>query len=325
MMSESRKQVTMVDILGLGECMIQMDAHGPLSETTNFTRQVGGDVYNTLVAASRLGSKTAFVSRLAQDGFGQGMMQHFVANGVDPRYIKLDPDGRNGLYFSSIKPDGSHEFVYYRHDSAASHLSPDQVTPSMFDNVRIVYASGITQAISKSARHAVLKAFQLAKASGATIAYDPNYRPGLWGNQAEALEALVEVLPDVDILFPSEEDMQNMFGFESTDKIMEYFRLREVPVVVLKQSNKGALLGFKDQQEFVPAFPVTAVQDTVGAGDAFNGGFLHGLIQKKSLVDCARLGARVAAYSVEKTGPIEGLPTWTQVAASVEEGSAARS
>lgn len=302
-----------MDILGIGECMIELDAAEPLATCNQFTRQVGGDVYNTLVACSRLGSKAGFFSRVAMDGFGHVLINHFDKENIDSRFVQRVSLGRNGLYFASVHPDNSHSFLYYRENSAASQMQPSQMTPQVILETKVVYSSGITQAISPSARKTVLKAFQLAKQQDKLVAYDINFRPGLWKHKDEAMDAMVEVLPFVDVLLPSAEDLKLLFDFEDVPHMLEYFRLKGVPIVALKQGDEGVTLSFRGQEEFIRAYPPETLVDTIGAGDAFNGGFLHGLLQSRSLLECAHTGAIVASSSLQQAGPIAGLPEWHTV------------
>lgn len=302
-----------MEILGIGECMIELYTEGSLAASRNLRRQVGGDVYNTLVAMSRLGSQTSFLSRIAMDGFGQVLLQQFTENNIDTQYVQKDSSGVNGLYVASINDEGRHEFVYYRQNSAASRLNSSQLTPRMIESAGIVYASGITQAISPSARETVLRAFHGAKQHGVLVAYDPNYRPALWKDRTDALEAMVEVLPYVDVILPTADDLKALFNFEDVPHMLDYFRWRDVPIVALKQGPHGATLGYKGYREDVPAYPVSLIRDTIGAGDAFNGGFLYGLLQKRSLLECAQIGTIVAACSLQEAGPIQGLPAWPEV------------
>lgn len=302
-----------MDILGIGECMIELDAEGTLDQSDVFRRQVGGDVYNTLVACSRLGSRAGFCTRVALDGFGQVLLRHFEENRIDTRWVQGVSHGVNGVYFIAHNSQGGHAFVYYRKDTAASQITPQQITPAMVSGASIVYATGVTQAISSTARQAVLRAFDLARSQGRLVAYDPNYRPNLWNHTDQALEALTEVLPYVDVILPSLADLQPLFGFADVAHALEFFRLRGVPIVIVKQGEQGITLGFRNHQEHLAPWPVERVVDTVGAGDAFNGGFLHGLLQQRSLVDCARIGLMVAAKSLESPGPIAGLPDGQEI------------
>jgi 2-dehydro-3-deoxygluconokinase len=302
-----------MDVLGIGECMIQLDADGPIAQTPVYTRQVGGDVYNTLVGLSRLGKKTAFLSRVATDSFGEVLLRHFDKEGVDKSYVEQVETGRNGLYFAARLAEGKHEFLYYRERSVASQLAVKHITKEAVEKAQIVYASGVTQAISSSARKAVLKAFQLAKDSGNVVAYDPNYRANLWSSPQDAQEALDDVLPYVDIFLPSLEDLKQILETTEESAVTAYVQSKNVPIVVLKLSEQGSLLFLGDQQELIPAYPPVDIQDTIGAGDAFNAGFLFGLLNEKSLRACAQLGSYVASQSLREMGPILGLPRLTEL------------
>ncbi len=302
-----------MDILGIGECMIELDADASLSQSSRFSRQIGGDVYNTLAACQKLGNASGFYTRVAMDGFGEYLLQQFLSHGIDTRHVQRSTEGVNGLYLTALDENGQHQFLYYRTGSAASHMSTDLLSADVMKTMKIVYASGITQAISPSARQTVLKAFQMAKKYGVTVAYDPNMRPLLWKHRNLALEALIEVMPYIDVIFPSMEDMRYLFDFHEPSQVFDYFRLREIPVIALKRGAEGSLIGFKQNIQHIPALPAPLVVDTIGAGDAYNAGFLHGLLQQKSLYDCARMGSAVAALSLRARGPIQGLPTLSEV------------
>lgn len=296
-----------MNILGIGECMIELYSAAPIVESTQFTRQVGGDVFNTLVAAQRQGCHCGFLSRIALDGFGQVLFYHVSKEGLDASYLQGVQQGFNGIYFATLEHPGQHRFLYYRQGSAASQLRPEHIKADAIRSAEMLYVSGITQGISPTARQAVLKACQLAKQYGTSVAYDPNYRPALWGNRNVALDAAVELFPYIDVILPSLEDMHQLFGMNDVPHIMEYFHFRDIPMVVLKQAELGVTLGFQRSSQFFPAHSVDLVVDTIGAGDAFNGGFLAGLIQQKSLSDCVQQGLATAAFSVQGSGPIRSL------------------
>ncbi len=298
-----------MDILGIGECMVQLDAEAPLASAQTYTRQCGGDVFNTLAAASRLGSRTSFLSRVAGDGWGEYLLAQFNVLQVGFEYGEIDPQGGNGLYITAINPDGSHTFTYYRKDSAASRLNPEMITPERINSTQMVYASGVTQGISPTARQAVFKAFQLGKAAGKTVAFDLNYRPALWDDPEEAIAALEEILPCIHLFFPSAEDIQRLFGWEDPFQLFQDARFSRIPIIALKQGAEGVLIRNKIGIHAVPPYPAPSIVDAIGAGDAFNGGFLHGWLQTQNAIQSAQLGAYVAAQSLSARGPLQGLPS----------------
>lgn len=298
-----------MDVLGIGECMIELDAVGPLAEATVLTRQVGGDVYNTLVGLSRLGHSAGFATRVAMDAFGSLLLRQFERHGLDTGLVKQQAEGWNGMYFASVLRDKSHEFVYYRRGSAASRMQPLDLADSDIQAAKLVYGTGVTLALSATARETVRRAFRLAKQSGRMTAFDPNYRPALWSNRMEARQTIRDLLTLTDIFLPSQADLSDLFGLRTLEESIAFFQRHPVPLVVIKQSEDGATLLYKGAQTHVSAWPVDVVMDTIGAGDAFNAGFLHGILSRQSLTDALQCGAITAALSTQERGPTLGLPS----------------
>ena len=206
-----------LDIISIGECMIEMFCEGPLARTDTYTRTFAGDTMNMLVAASRLGAKTGYVTHVGNDPFQEFLTGAWRAEGIDLR-CATPLDRPNGLYFISILPGGEREFTYYRAGSAASFLEPADIDPDYIGGAKVVYASGITQAISKSSRAAVLEAFRVAREHEVATAFDTNLRLGLWSLE-EARAALDEIIPYVDILLPSApEESEALFGTDDAPR-----------------------------------------------------------------------------------------------------------
>jgi 2-dehydro-3-deoxygluconokinase len=272
-----------------------------------FNRSFGGDTLNTAVAAARLGSSVGYVTRLGNDAFALALQELILKEG-----IQLSPNrsakASTGLYFVSVDNDAEREFVYYRKNSAGTLLSPDDISVDLIKNAKIIYASGITMAISESARKAVVKAFMLAREHGVMTAFDPNYRELLWQSEERTVDAMNEILPYVDIFLPSfPEDTSMMISFNRPEQVLDYFLFKGIKLVVVKAGAQGCYIGYKKEVQHLPAIPIKAI-DTTGAGDAFNGGFLHGIAQEESLINCAKLGITTASLKVLNRGSATAMP-----------------
>ena len=297
-----------LDIISIGECMIEMFCEGPLATTDTYTRTFAGDTMNMLVAASRLGAKTGYVTHVGNDPFQDFLTEAWRSEGVDLR-CATPLDRPNGLYFISILPGGEREFTYYRAGSAASFLEPADIDPDYIGSAKIVYASGITQAISKSSRAAVLEAFRIAREHNVTTAFDTNLRLGLWSLE-EAREALDEIMPHVDVLLPSApEESAALFGTDDACEVIMLAREKGVGMVAVKCGAEGAVLGLDDGIHELPAYVPERVSDTSGAGDVFNGGLLYGLTYGMSAVESARLGTVMAGLKVRGRGATYSIPS----------------
>lgn len=297
------------DIITIGEAMLELSCDKDPRVVQNFARAYGGDTLNTAVAAQRLGSKTAFVTRMAQDPFAQGLRDLLSQEGLEITGHR-NGQGQTGLYivYVNAEQQGKREFHYYRQNSAAANLGPEDIPIEAIKQAKVIFSSGITLALSESARKAVHLAFTTARANGVLTAFDPNYRPALWKSTEKALDAFNEILPLVDVILPSiPQDTMSLIGFSRPEQVVDYFGFKGVRLVAVKAGEQGCYLGYKKQIEHVPAMSVKAV-DTTGAGDAFNGGFLHGLAKGYNLKDCAKLGVTTAGLKVLNRGTISALP-----------------
>ncbi|KFI08827.1 sugar kinase [Massilia sp. BSC265] len=301
------------DLIGIGECMVEFYSAEPLASASQLQRAYGGDVLNALVANQRLGGKTGFVTKVGDDPFGSGLLAAWRQEGIDTSQAVERP-GDNGVYFISVAPSGERAFTYRRHGTPASQLAPEDLDPAYIASSHWLLLSGITQALSPTARAATLAAARIALEAGVRIAYDPNYRPRLWalhGGLPAARAAFDEIAPFAEWLLPShpadaallgaedalEEDMDAAFA------MAERFASR-APNVALKCSADGCVLSSAGTVRHVAGAKADKVVDTTGAGDCWNGSFLFGLQQGQTMVDAATEANRRAAAKLAYRGAI---------------------
>jgi 2-dehydro-3-deoxygluconokinase len=302
----------MPDVLSIGECMIELFSAQPLEEADTFTRSLAGDSLNILVSAARMGTSTGYITRVGSDPFTQYLLNTWRKEGIDVSHVKI-VDGFNAVHFVALLPGGDREFVYYRRGSAPSTMQPEDLDPEYIASARVMHISGISQAISQSARATALRAATIAKDSGVMVSYDPNYRHQLW-SQADAREAMNEVLPYVDYFLPSAPaDSRALFNTDDPRVVIEEGLSRGVSVVSVTCGESGVVVG--DGKEVFELDPITPgeVVDTTGAGDAYNGGFLHAMLNGMSIRDAAVLGSIAAGLKVRGRGALTTMPTRAEV------------
>lgn len=155
------------------------------------------------------------------------------------------------------------------------------------------------------------------------MSYDPNYRASLWADDAAACDQIRSILPIVDIIKLSQEEMPFAAGIDDVDTAIKVLRKEGVALIVITLGEGGAVVATGDQQRSVPAFPCDAV-DTTGAGDAFFGGFLSEFVKSgKSVYDVsiddmvrfARVGCATASLCIGRRGGIPAMPTMEEVTA----------
>jgi len=304
----------MLDIISLGEPLVEFCATrvGRLKDVFLFKRGWGGDTSNVLVTAARLGRTTGYITRVGDDEFGKCFLEMWRREGVDISHVVIEKNGFTGVYFILLTEEGKHEFIYYRKNSAASHLSPSDIDPNYIKQSKIFHSSGISQAISKSCREAVFKAAEIAKKAGVLFSYDPNVRLKLWPINV-ARNIINYTLELADIVIPSLEDAKLFTGLSSPSEIADIILKSGPSIVVIKLGSQGCLVATKREKTLVPSFPVDKVVDTTGAGDAFTGAFLAALLEGQNPKEAARFANAVAALKTLGRGAVASLPTRKRV------------
>ncbi|MDD3436747.1 MAG: sugar kinase [Candidatus Gastranaerophilales bacterium] len=301
-----------LDIITIGEGLIELSSDLSLSLAQSLDKYYGGDTLAAAVAARRLGSRVGYITRVGCDYFKEFLMDSWQAEGLDISQVKLTGDF-NGLYLLARPKNGSKEFSYYRKKTAASKLSIEDISERYIENAKIFYTSGVSQSLSLSAKEAVGKAFAIAKAKGLTTAYDPNYSP-LLTTIEEAKESFDDVIHEIDILFLSEKnDVAKLFEITSIEKVIKYFWDLGVNTVVIKSSqNGGYYTGYAGDIVFCEFF-YTQTIDTTCSGDAFNGGFLHAVSSGFSPFEATKLASVVSGLQSQNIGAIKSIPTKEEV------------
>ena len=295
-----------LDVLAIGEPLYELNQQ----PDGRFLPGFGGDTLNAVVAASRLGARAGYMTRLGGDIFGDALMQLMLEERIDVSAVARDADAPSGLYFVTHADEG-HVFTYRRTGSAASLMTPEMLDHDMLRDTRILHASGISQAISRSAAAAVTAAIAEAKAAGAMISYDTNYRPRLWP-VAEAWPVIAAAVASADILKTSAEDCAALIGLTDPQAIADCLLRLGAGAVVVTLGRSGVLLATPGTSQMIAGYRVAAV-DATGAGDAFTGAMLSELATGRDLVQAARFGNAAAALSTLGYGAIAPLPRRAEV------------
>lgn len=299
----------MPDVVTLGECMAVLYPPDPvtLDEARTLLLDVGGAEANLSIALARLGHTARFISRLGDDPFGRRVRAVLAAEGVDTSALMVDAGAPNGVFFREWLADGARRVYYYRAGSAASRLTPGDLTSDQFAGARILHLTGITPALSSSCAAACIRAIELARAAGALVSFDPNFRPRLW-SAVQARETLLPLMRAADIILMGHEDAQALLGSGDDQEALTAAAALGARIVVLKRAERGALALVDGQRFEAPATPATRVIDPVGAGDGFDAGFLAGQLRGWGISESLTLGARVGAAAVAALGDYAGYP-----------------
>ena len=156
------------------------------------------------IAAARVGVATTWVGRLGDDDLGSLVERELRGQGVDVATHR-DPAAPTGLMVKEHRRGTPTRVRYYRHGSAGSRLSPDDLDPGLLGDADILHLTGITAALSDTARATLRRAVTLARDGGTTVSFDVNFRATLWSPEV-AGPVLRELASAADIVFAGPEE-----------------------------------------------------------------------------------------------------------------------
>ncbi len=297
-----------LDIITIGESLIELSTDKSLTTASSLDKYYGGDTLTTAIAALRLGSKVGFISRIGMDCFRDYLLESWQDEGLDISHVK-PIQGVNGLYMIALGQDFCEkQSTLYRKKTAATNLSIEDISTEYIQNSSVLYSTGITQSLSISAREAVKEAFKIAKENNVITAYDPNYKSQIW-SEDEAKEAFEEISEYIDVLFLNVRyDSKIVIDTASIDHTMKYLWDLGISTVIIKSTEeKTYYVGTTGKIETVKFIDGEVIDDT-GAGDAFNGGVLHGLANGMPAYKAVTLGSIVAGLQIRGVGAIKSTP-----------------
>ena len=276
----------------------------------------GGDTLNTAVYLARLGVDVAYITALGDDPYSDAMLGFWRKEGIDTALVARLPDHLPGLYTIRTDASGERSFYYWRSAAAARALinaSDSDALELTLGACDLIYLSGVTLSILDEDSLCTLFALiDGARAAGAAVAFDSNYRPRGWPNIDAARAAMVALLGRVDIALPTFDDETALHDDHDAEACVTRLHALGVREVVVKRGGEPCLVGIGQQRWIVPAEPMAQPVDTTAAGDAFNAAYLAARLNGATPDAAARAGHRLAATVIAHRGaviPLNAMPT----------------
>jgi 2-dehydro-3-deoxygluconokinase len=296
------------DVVAPGEVMLRLASRTPirLEQARGLDVSFGGTEANVLCALARLGRRTAWISALPRNVWGERLERELRGHGVDVTHVVRREGSRIGTYFIEygVAPRPI-RVVYDRQGSAFSTLAEDEVDWAALRRTRVVHLTGVTPALGPRSRRLAERAVEEGEAGGALVSLDVNYRAALW-TPAAARACLEPLLPRVGLLFVGVEDARRVFTLDGApEAIAAALRARaERATVVLTLGDQGSLVLADRVYRPSRLYALDAVTDRVGAGDAFAAGFLHAWLEDGDLQRAQDWGTALAALKCTMWGDV---------------------
>jgi 2-dehydro-3-deoxygluconokinase len=344
-----------LDFLSLGALIHRLDPGAvPFRKATSCAIHVSGGEFNTAANLSDcFGMRTAIASAMVAYPIGELIATRVRAMGVTPFYKMFQHDGAWGPNMATVYSDRGHgvraPIVFYnRSNEAAALLKPgDFDWDTIFGTgIRWFHSGGIFASLSETAAELIIEGMEAARAHGAIVSFDLNYREKLWGASGgakRAVSVLGRIVEHVDVLVGNEEDLQKGLGIRGPEvtsksaldpstfvgmieRVVERYPKMKVVATTLREVHStnrhswGAVASVNGETFVAPTCEVD-VYDRVGGGDGFASGLIYGLMSGETPEDAVRLGwahgALVATFPGDTT-----MATVEQVRAFAKGGSA---
>jgi len=279
----------------------------PLRDVRHYTRYVGGFAGNISTGLARLGVRTGIVSRVGNDGHGEFVRAFLEGEGIDCRFLRVDPEWGTPPTFCEIWPPDDFPLTFYRKPTAPDwQLSPGDFDHGEVASAPVLFATGTGLAQSPS-RETTLEAL-LAHRGGTTV-FDLDWRPPLWDEPAAYRELALQAAALADVVVGNREEVAAAGGVETL--------LEVAPTVVLKRGGDGAVLYDDGEVVDVPGVPVNVVNG-LGAGDAFAAALGYAIVRGLGLRAGVELGNRAGAFVAQRVPCSEAMPQLADIAEAVE-------
>ena len=316
--------MTGYDVVTLGESMMRLTPPGDLriEQTRSFDIWVGGTESNTAVGLTRLGMDVAWFSRLPASPLGRYISNRIAQYGVDVSQVVWADDERLGIYFhEKAQPPRASEIIYDRRDSAMSRMAKSDLPADLFraGKAKLFHTTGITLAISQTARETAHEAMRLAKAAGWRISFDTNYRGKLWSG-ADAAAGCDEAMQLANLIFCPMGDYQIMYGPASAGEAIADLAARYPNTLIVMTLGKDGSQAITNDGAIMRQPAILAGEvGRIGGGDAFAAGFIYAWLREGDVATALRWGAALSSLKYTIPGDLP-LVDYEAVAALVAGG-----
>jgi len=285
----------------------------PLAKVRTFAKSLGGSPTNVAVAAARLGHRSAVITKVGDDGFGTYVREALAGFGVDTRYVGTDPVLRTPIVFCEIFPPDDFPLLFYRQPKAPDlNIRSEELDRQAIARVPILWTSG-TALSEEPSRAATLEAARIAKGK---VIHDLDHRPAFWSSMLAAREAATAILEHAQVVVGNLDEVEMATGSRDPDAAAEALLAMGPELAIVKQGPRGTLARSKSKRVALPAVRIEVVNG-LGAGDAFGGALVHGLLESWDLKRVLSFASAAGAIVASRLACADAMPTAEEVEALI--------
>ncbi|SFW91353.1 5-dehydro-2-deoxygluconokinase [Amycolatopsis australiensis] len=283
----------------------------PLAGVSTFAKSLGGTATNVAVAAARLGRRTAVLTKVGPDGFGDYVRQALGGFGVSPAFVGTSPDLRTPVVFCELNPPADPPLLFYRAPIAPDLTLTDEDVPwDVVESVPLLWVTGT--GVSAEPARATQRKILEARGRREHTVLDLDYRPMFWPSVAEAREEIGGLLDHVTAAVGNRAEVEVAVGTADPDIAADRLLSRGLRLAVIKKGADGVLVATPEGRWTVPPQRVEVVCG-LGAGDGFGGALIHGLLSGWDPVRIAEYANAAGALVASRLACADAMPTAEEI------------
>jgi fructokinase len=295
------------DVLAIGELLIDMvGALNPYGDIT-YHQFFGGSPANIAVNTSWLGIKSLVCATVGKDRLGGFLKETLENAGVDTTYIRTVPDATSMVVLN--QSNGTPSPIFYR--AADYKIEHNQELESAVAKSKIIHFSTWPLTLSP-AKESIVHVLGLARKHGVLVCFDPNFHPTLWQNPQEGKEFVKSIIGHTDIIKPSEDDAERLFGRDTHEAQIKKFLKLGAKLIIMTLGKDGLIVANANEMLKLPSL-AKEVANTTGAGDAFWAGFYTATVKGHSIKEACNCGSAASAFKLKHLSSIAKLPNFEKL------------
>lgn len=303
--------MTGLEVLTIGRVSVDLfplQSGLPLARVSSFNKSIGGSPTNVAIAAARLGRNAAVVTRVGDDGFGEFIKNDLAEKfGVATDYVSVDPELRTALAFCALDPPEDPPLLFYREPRGPDmNLTIDDIPLGVVDEVPVLWTSG-SRFAEEPSRSAVMAALERRGRRRHTV-IDLDYRPMFWDSADQAGRHVRPAIEHVTVAVGNREECRIAVGTSDPHEAADRLLGAGVETAIVKMGAAGVLVATADERAEVPPIPIDVVCG-LGAGDAFGGALVDGLLAGHSPVEIVTRANAAGAIVAGRLACSDAMPT----------------
>ncbi|MEU4341718.1 5-dehydro-2-deoxygluconokinase [Nocardia sp. NPDC023852] len=282
-----------------------------LAQVRTFAKFLGGTATNVAVAAARLGRRSAVLTKVGPDGFGDFVRSALDGFGVSSRYVTTAPNLLTPVVFCELAPPADPPLLFYRAPIAPDlTITEDEVPWEVVDSVPLLWVTGtgVSAEPGSSTQRAILR----RRARRGYTVLDLDYRPMFWPDVETARAEIGWMLDHVNVVVGNRTEVQVAVGTADPDAAADRLLARGVRLAVIKRGADGVLVADDSERWTVPPCPVQVVCG-LGSGDGFGGALIHGLLSDWDPQRIATYANAAGALVASRLACADAMPTEAEI------------